>query len=140
MKTAVLNIIKNEKGETLFLLRKTRPFGWGLVGGKIEDGEEALDACLRETTEETGLNLDRSSVKFIGNNISVDETPILVYETALDHTPEIKIRDGEHLNARWIKTHRSDYYMDHTENVKSLHFAGRTLNIINTGKQTRPSI
>lgn len=35
---------------------------WALPGGRIDAGETALDAALRETEEELGLRLDESSV------------------------------------------------------------------------------
>ena len=135
MKKAAMNIIINEKGETLFLLRAKKPFGWGLVGGKLDGDENAVAACLRETMEETGLELEASQMRLVGDDVSANGTPLVVFETILDHTPEVKISKGEHLNAKWIKTHRRKYAQDYTDEVRSKFFVGRTLAILDREKE-----
>jgi 8-oxo-dGTP diphosphatase len=50
------------KDEKFLLLRRslTDEFcagGWELPGGKVEHGEDAIDACVREAKEETGLDI-----------------------------------------------------------------------------------
>lgn len=53
--------ILNQDGKFLLLRRSlTDEFcagGWELPGGKVEHGEDSKDACLRETKEETGLDI-----------------------------------------------------------------------------------
>jgi 8-oxo-dGTP pyrophosphatase MutT (NUDIX family) len=136
MKTAVVNRIINEKGEILFMLRTTRPFGWGLVGGKTEpDDKDTLSACIRETEEETGIMLQRSQVALIGEEKSINGTPITVFETVLDYTPEVKRDPREHLNARWIKVHRGKYSGDYTDEARGVIFAGKTLSFMDLGRE-----
>lgn len=54
-------------GASFFLCRraarlKAHASQWALPGGRLDPGEDAIDAALRETDEELGLRLDRSSV------------------------------------------------------------------------------
>lgn len=53
-------------GEVLLLLRNKPPNCglWNGVGGHIEPGETALDACLREVAEESGYRL--SGARYAG--------------------------------------------------------------------------
>ncbi len=52
-------LVVNGDGQMLLLQRhasaKFAPRQWGFPGGKIEEGETALEAALRETEEETTL-------------------------------------------------------------------------------------
>ena len=57
--TAAGGIVKNEKGETLFIYRLDK---WDLPKGKMEIGENTLETALREVEEEcgvTGLAIER---------------------------------------------------------------------------------
>ncbi len=45
-------VIRNEKGEVLFIFRKGK---WDLPKGKIDEGELPVDAAVREVEEECGL-------------------------------------------------------------------------------------
>ncbi|MEV0033355.1 NUDIX domain-containing protein [Nocardia sp. NPDC050793] len=40
---------------------------WNLPSGKLEDGEDVVDAIIRETHEEIGLQLDRDEVRLISS-------------------------------------------------------------------------
>jgi ADP-ribose pyrophosphatase YjhB (NUDIX family) len=151
VKTAVVNRIINEKGETLFLLRATKPFGWCLPGGKVDMGGDNEDipvetndeACMRETFEETRVNIikmktawdeDKNSFRHIGATTSFNGVPVEVYETVLDHTPEVVINKREHMSRRWIKTHTHEYQRNYTDEVRQLAFAGNTLDFIDLGR------
>jgi ADP-ribose pyrophosphatase YjhB (NUDIX family) len=136
MKTAVVNRIINEKGECLFLLRATKPFGWCLAGGKVDAGEVPAESCIRETLEETGVNLigDAFEMKYVGESVSFNGTPVTVFETVLDHTPEITISKREHLSYRWIKTHKFEYAHNFTSEMYKLSIAGNTLDFLDLGR------
>ncbi len=57
MKEVVLIVLLNDNGEVLAVSRKTDHNDFGLVGGKVDEGESIEDAAFRETLEETGLNI-----------------------------------------------------------------------------------
>jgi ADP-ribose pyrophosphatase YjhB (NUDIX family) len=131
MKTAVVNRIINEKGEMLFLLRTTRPYGWGLVGGKTEPtDEDAMATCIRETVEESGIALTPDQIVLIGEEKSINGTPITVFETVLDYTPEVKRDPREHLNKRWMKVYDNEKNGCQTVASSAMVFAGKTLSFV----------
>jgi len=55
--TGVNVLIINESNQILLQKRGTYPFRWGLVGGITELGESLEKTAIRETKEETGLNI-----------------------------------------------------------------------------------
>lgn len=48
-------------------LEKSRqPTGsYGLPGGRVENGETLMDACIRETLEETGVLLEKAEMRLV---------------------------------------------------------------------------
>ena len=65
---AVGVLVINKKGEILVLLRsKKDPEGntWGLVGGKINVGENIDNAAIREFKEETGIDVKTQDLIFL---------------------------------------------------------------------------
>jgi dATP pyrophosphohydrolase len=60
------------------------PLGfWQPVTGGIEGNESALEACLREVLEETGILLDAEEVREIANGIAVTITADLTINKTL---------------------------------------------------------
>lgn len=65
---AVGVIFEDADGNILVLKRhKKDPEGetWGLVGGKIDDGEDKFQAAVREVSEEIGLNINSTDLQFV---------------------------------------------------------------------------
>lgn len=62
-------VIINHKNEILLqkrsMLKKSNPGKWGICGGKINLGETPIDAALRETLEEIGVNIEKDKIKVI---------------------------------------------------------------------------
>jgi 8-oxo-dGTP pyrophosphatase MutT (NUDIX family) len=67
MKTLTLAFLF--RGEKILLAMKKRRFGagkWNGYGGKIEEGEEPIDAIVREVKEESNLDVKKESFKELG--------------------------------------------------------------------------
>ncbi|AQQ16285.1 LOG family protein YvdD [Corynebacterium glaucum] len=58
-------VIRNAAGEVLCVRKATSP-RFQLPGGKPEPGESMVDAAIRETREEIGVNVPRESLSFLG--------------------------------------------------------------------------
>lgn len=55
-------IVINEKNEILLIKGPKR--GWEMPGGQVEEGESIKEAAIRETKEETGIDVE--IIKFCG--------------------------------------------------------------------------
>jgi 8-oxo-dGTP diphosphatase len=87
-------------GDHLLLIEKKRGLGGGKVngpGGKLEDGEDALAAAIRETEEEVGLRpqspvrmAELSFVFLDGYSLRCDVFTATEYSGTMRETPEAK--------------------------------------------------
>ena len=92
-------IIFDCEGRALILLRpkedKWMPLKWALVGGKLDKGETAEEAVLRETKEETSLDIKAPVEFYISDNGEV------VYFVTESYDGEVSI-DYEHEDFAWV--------------------------------------
>ena len=91
--------ILDDNSSMLLLMRsgKSRwmPKNWGLPGGKIEAGETAEEAVIRETKEETSLDIQNLTYLKDLSNKAVD----LFYASSYDGNVQI---DFEHDDYEWV--------------------------------------
>ena len=97
-KDGAIVVLLNEKNETLVLLRpgdaKWSPHTWGFPGGRIEENETPEDAAIRETLEETQLEVH--DLKVVSIKLKM---PVYAYYTR-DYTGTVVI-DHEHEDWAW---------------------------------------
>lgn len=89
----------------LFLLRnKTKHAGsWGIVGGKIEEGETVMQGLIREIQEEIGLNYSKK--KFIPLETFTADNRKFAYYTFVVSTDEefVPKLNAEHRGYCWVE-------------------------------------
>jgi 8-oxo-dGTP pyrophosphatase MutT (NUDIX family) len=100
-------VILNDRDEILILKRPAfvdwAPDKWALPGGKLEHNESALTAAIRESKEET--DLDVRNLKII--NLKVD-SPIAPFYTR-QYSGTVKI-DFEHTDWTWTARSKIETY------------------------------
>ena len=84
MKPTGACVILTKEDKILGVTRKYNHSDWGLPGGKLDPGETALEAIIRESKEETGLDI--FNVELIDQRVFKDR---LVYLFKADWTGEI---------------------------------------------------
>lgn len=62
--------IQREDGKILGIARPNDPNQYGLVGGKVEDGESEEQALIRESKEEAGITLSNLKEVYRGKSRS----------------------------------------------------------------------
>lgn len=89
----------------MFLLRDGSKFAgsWGLVGGKIEQGERITEALYREIKEETQANL--SNEKTIPIETFTSDNHKFIYYTFLISVEDefVPILNNEHRGYCWVQ-------------------------------------
>jgi len=102
---AAMVVVLNSDEETLLLKRSGdsnwMPGKWALPGGHIEKGERPKDAAIRETKEETNLNLN-------GINKLEERDQVMIYYST-SHSGDIEI-DFEHTDWAWVSYNEIDNY------------------------------
>lgn len=88
----------------LFLLRNNTKYSgsWGLVGGKVEEGERTIEGLFREGSEEIGVDL--SPYKTIPLETFTSDNGQFVYHTFVISVDEefVPILNDEHRGYCWV--------------------------------------
>jgi 8-oxo-dGTP pyrophosphatase MutT (NUDIX family) len=88
----------------LFLLRNNTKYSgsWGLVGGKVEDGERTIEGLFREASEEIGTDL--SAEKTIPLETFTSENGQFIYHTFVISVDEefVPVLNDEHRGYCWV--------------------------------------
>ena len=99
--------VLDDQDRLLILLRPHlalwSPLKWGLPGGKLEEGEAAIAAAIRETKEET--QLDVTNLQPLGLKVDI---PVRAYYTR-DYTGDVRI-DYEHDDWTWVPRSEIESY------------------------------
>ena len=107
-KVEVATCFIRANNEILFLKRLPfKPQGntWGTPGGKFDEGENATQAVVRETREETGIKLNPESMTYHGKvyiRYPDGDYTLHLFEYQADNWLDVKINPGEHADYRWI--------------------------------------
>ncbi len=108
------HLVAIEKGEIEFLLIKRAekeiyPNIWQMVTGKIEEGETAYQAALREIKEETGLEVKEMwTVPNVNSFYSPNDDSIIFIPVflALVNKKEVKLSE-EHSDFKWVDSEKA---------------------------------
>jgi len=102
-------VIKNPKGQILFIERRTYPFGISIPAGHIEKNETPRQALKREVFEETGLRVKHANLILKTLNMKnscragVDLHDWYAYECTVEGTP---IENYEISSLCWTNTEK----------------------------------
>jgi uncharacterized protein len=92
-------------GEALFILRSAsanHPNEWDFPGGKMEDGEMAAAAAMRETKEEIGA-LPYGELRPLSDVKDMDGVDFITYRMDIIRKFTPKLQKEEHSAFRWAK-------------------------------------
>ncbi len=100
-------VVVRHDGKMLAMLRgknaPTNPLGWDLPGGILDHGEEADSGIIRETKEETGLDIESPRVfHAIARVNQLGEHWTIIYFIAHATSEDVKI-SWEHDEYKWIE-------------------------------------
>jgi len=97
-------IVRDPKGQILVIRRSITapisPLEWDLPGGIVDSGEGPKETAIRETREETGLNLE--SVQLLDVTSETHSThSVVVFYGAKISSQQIKL-SHEHDQLQWV--------------------------------------
>jgi 8-oxo-dGTP diphosphatase len=105
----VVSVFIEHEGEILLLHRQdNKPQGntWAMVAGKVNNGEQLIDALVREVQEEIGLKVSPQDYKYFeGYYVRYPGYDYVyhVYHLPLKKKPVLDINLKEHKDHQWIK-------------------------------------
>jgi phosphatase NudJ len=89
-----------------FLLTQEKKYGstWSIPGGRVEPGEELIEAAIREVIEETGVPVTIEGILRVEHSPSPSGARVRVIfaGTPRDDTRPKTVSDDESLGAAWL--------------------------------------
>ena len=92
-------VILNEDNKILMKKRsrfkRSNPGKWGICGGKVDFGESTVEAGIRETSEEIGIQLDKDDLKLLSVNAGEKAVYTVYYAKKNISVGDCKIQEKE---------------------------------------------
>jgi len=107
-KFEVVSCYVEHDGEILLLHRcnhKSEGGKWGVPAGKIDMGENELQAMIRELKEETGYKIESSKVEYLTKvYVKYPDYHFIyhMFRTQVDNKLEVALSTNEHKDYKWI--------------------------------------
>ena len=121
-------ICRIENGNARFLIIKRQtpylPNSWQMVSGKIEKGEKAWEAALREIREETGLIPDRLysandvELFYEVNQNCINLVPVFV--GFIDSDQPVRL-SPEHSEYKWVSPEESGAFLSFDHQIETMY-------------------
>jgi len=93
-------VVRDDQGRVLLV--RTREAGWELPGGRVEEGEDLLEALLREVREESGCSLEYVG-RLFGVYLATEASTLLFAFHATSETANPSaVEDEDSLEAAWF--------------------------------------
>lgn len=134
-KGIIIHTIITKKGEVLILKRSKSNFflsgEWDTPSGTLKDGEDPIDGAVRETKEETGLDIN-NLVLFSFNSV-VDKAKdkqfitLIFLAECIVNSRKIVLNKREHDDFQWIN-------LNQVKNFKTVFWLTECLNVIKEKK------
>ena len=101
-------ILKDPVAGVVLVKDATDAYDWGIPKGKVEPGEEPIDAACRETIEEVSILISKKGshinnpVKLIATKNNSKDGKYYIYESRMKMAV-IPMKSIEHEEVRWFK-------------------------------------
>lgn len=101
MKQAVCLLLVSKEGNFLGVSRRDNPSHWGMPGGKVDFGENVLDALQREVKEEIGVHILKiNMIPLYAGSEGEFWVSTFIHMQEIPEDIEFTIESG--LSVRWI--------------------------------------
>lgn len=132
-----VNVVVENDQKRILLIRRSDNGNWALPGGAIDLGESMVQAAVRETAEETGINCEvtglvgiytdpKHIILYTSNNEARQEFSILLTARAISGKPT---PSNESVEVLWVDRARiEELRMDSSMRMRLGHFLKRQSN------------
>jgi 8-oxo-dGTP diphosphatase len=133
------SVFLHRDGEILILKRAGgyAGGGWFIPGGHVEFGESPLQAAVRETVEEAGIELDPTTLRLVDITTFYPAPDVqhhgVIFLAECPHGVECVLNE-EHTGFRWVTP---DYYCQRFLNEERMRALGIGDDLILTTRETR---
>lgn len=102
----VKTIVVNEDNKILILKRSeksSRPHEWDFPGGGVDKSEDPLDTAIRETKEETGLDVSQVQIltTYLDVQATAEDEAVIIGYASRSIGADVKL-SWEHEDFQWV--------------------------------------